>query len=51
MGINSSPGLEGIEKITEVDVAGKIIEFIVNNASEVDNSDCSSGMFCDRIKY
>lgn len=44
-------GLEGIEKTTEVDVAGKIIEFIVNNASEVDDSDCSSGKFRNRIKY
>ena len=33
MEINSSPGLEGIEKATEVDVAGKIIEYIVENAA------------------
>ncbi|MCC2097082.1 MAG: 30S ribosomal protein S6--L-glutamate ligase [Hyphomicrobiales bacterium] len=32
MEINSSPGLEGIEKATGVDVAGKIIEFIEWNA-------------------
>lgn len=32
MEINSSPGLEGIEKSTNVDVAGKIIEFIEKNA-------------------
>lgn len=32
MEINSSPGLEGIEKTTEIDVAGKIIEFIEKNA-------------------
>ena len=51
MEINSYPGLERIEKTTEVDVAGKIIKFMVNNASEVDNSDCSSGTFRDRIKY
>lgn len=31
MEVNSSPGLEGIEKSTEIDVAGKIIEFIENN--------------------
>ncbi|MCA9153942.1 MAG: 30S ribosomal protein S6--L-glutamate ligase [Planctomycetales bacterium] len=30
--VNSSPGLEGIEKATGVDVAGKIIEFIEKNA-------------------
>jgi ribosomal protein S6--L-glutamate ligase len=32
MEVNSSPGLEGIEKATQVDVAGKIIEYIANNA-------------------
>ncbi|WP_106753873.1 30S ribosomal protein S6--L-glutamate ligase [Pannonibacter carbonis] len=32
MEVNSSPGLEGIEKSTGVDVAGKIIEFIEKNA-------------------
>lgn len=30
--VNSSPGLEGIEKATGVDVAGKIIEFLEKNA-------------------
>ena len=28
MEVNSSPGLEGIEKATEIDVSGKIIEFL-----------------------
>jgi ribosomal protein S6--L-glutamate ligase len=32
MEVNSSPGLEGIETATGVDVAGKIIEFIEKNA-------------------
>lgn len=32
MEVNSSPGLEGIEKATEIDIAGKIIEFIEANA-------------------
>lgn len=32
MEINSSPGIEGIEKATELDIAGKIIEFIEKNA-------------------
>jgi len=32
MEINSSPGLEGIENATGIDVAGKIIEFIQKNA-------------------
>ncbi len=43
MEVNSSPGLEGIEKATKIDVAGKIIDFIAKNAVEADNS--------DRIKY
>jgi ribosomal protein S6--L-glutamate ligase len=29
--VNSSPGLEGIEKATGKDIAGKIIEYIGNN--------------------
>ncbi|MFS4438806.1 30S ribosomal protein S6--L-glutamate ligase [Paracoccaceae bacterium GXU_MW_L88] len=32
MEVNSSPGLEGIEEATKVDVAGKIIEFLEKNA-------------------
>lgn len=43
MEINSSPGLEGIEKTTGVDVAGKIIEYIEKNAAPDRNS--------DRIQY
>jgi ribosomal protein S6--L-glutamate ligase len=30
--VNSSPGLEGIEKTSEIDVAGRIIEFIEENS-------------------
>ena len=30
--VNSSPGLEGIEGATKVDIAGKIIEFVQRNA-------------------
>ena len=37
MEVNSSPGLEGIEGITGVDVAGKIIEFIEKRWSELRN--------------
>lgn len=33
MEVNSSPGLEGIETTTGVDVAGKVIEFIEKNAA------------------
>ncbi len=43
MEINSSPGLEGIESATEMDVAGKIIDFIEKNA--VPNK------LSDRIRY
>ena len=43
MEVNSSPGLEGIEKTTGVDVAGKIIEYLAKNAAPGKNS--------DRIKY
>jgi len=32
MEVNSSPGLEGVEKATGIDIAGKIIEFIEKNA-------------------
>jgi len=32
MEVNSSPGLEGIEKATNIDIAGKIIEFLEKNA-------------------
>ena len=32
MEVNSSPGLEGVEKATGLDVAGKIIEFVEKNA-------------------
>ncbi|MEL6301150.1 MAG: 30S ribosomal protein S6--L-glutamate ligase [Pseudomonadota bacterium] len=32
MEVNSSPGLEGIEKATDKDIAGQIIEFIEKNA-------------------
>ena len=43
MEVNSSPGLEGIEKTTEMDVAGKIIEYVSKNAMLGTNR--------DRIKY
>tara|TARA_R110000787_G_scaffold175012_5_gene287572 strand:+ start:487 stop:1392 length:906 start_codon:yes stop_codon:yes gene_type:complete len=32
MEVNSSPGIEGLEKATGIDVAGKIIEFMEKNA-------------------
>jgi len=43
MEVNSSPGLEGIEMATGVDVAGKIIEFIEKNAVK--------GKMRDRMQY
>jgi ribosomal protein S6--L-glutamate ligase len=32
MEVNSSPGLEGIERATQKDIAGMIIQFIEENA-------------------
>lgn len=43
MEVNSSPGLEGIEKATGVDVAGKIIEFIEKNAKQGKQRDKGKG--------
>lgn len=37
--VNSSPGLEGIEKATEIDVAGKIVEYIEKNAAKGNTRD------------
>jgi ribosomal protein S6--L-glutamate ligase len=34
MEVNSSPGLEGIEKATEKDIAGMIIDFVARRALE-----------------
>ena len=34
MEVNSSPGLEGVENATGIDIAGKIIEFIEKNARQ-----------------
>lgn len=43
MEVNSSPGLEGIEQSTGVDVAAKIIEFIEKNAKPGSNRDRIKG--------
>jgi ribosomal protein S6--L-glutamate ligase len=43
MEVNSSPGLEGIEKASEISVASKIIEFLEKNAAPHKTQ--------DRIKY
>jgi len=32
--VNSSPGLEGIEKATGIDIAGKIVDFLERNANK-----------------
>lgn len=47
MEVNSSPGLEGIEKATEVDVGGKIIDFVVKQATPKNSGKSDR----DRIKY
>jgi ribosomal protein S6--L-glutamate ligase len=39
MEVNSSPGLEGIERATGVDIAGKIIQYIERNAKNKLNRD------------
>jgi ribosomal protein S6--L-glutamate ligase len=51
MEVNSSPGLEGIESATGIDVAGKIIEFISKNAEQIEERDHSSSILSDRIRY
>jgi ribosomal protein S6--L-glutamate ligase len=51
MEVNSSPGLEGIESATGIDVAGKIIEFISKNAEQIEELDHSSSILSDRIRY
>jgi ribosomal protein S6--L-glutamate ligase len=33
MEVNSSPGLEGIEKSTNIDIAGKIMDYIATNVA------------------
>lgn len=43
MEVNSSPGLEGIENATNIDIASKIIEFIENNSHD-------RKMIKDRVK-
>lgn len=37
--VNSAPGLEGIEKVTGRDVAGKIIEYVERNAKQRNRKD------------
>jgi ribosomal protein S6--L-glutamate ligase len=43
MEVNSSPGLEGIETATSLDVAGKIIEYIEKNATHGPQKDRGRG--------
>lgn len=43
MEVNSSPGLEGIENTTGVDVAGEIIEYIEDHAHSVTDGNAYSG--------
>ena len=38
MEVNASPGLEGIETITGVDIAGRIIEFVENGARRLSSA-------------
>lgn len=43
MEVNSSPGLEGIEKATKIDVAGKIFEFVEKHVDSSDTRDRVKG--------
>ena len=43
MEVNSSPGLEGVEQATGVNVAGKIIEFVEKNAKPGDTKTKGTG--------
>jgi len=38
MEVNSSPGLEGIEKATGVDIAGRIMDYIDSSISPLDDN-------------
>lgn len=52
MEVNSSPGLEGIEQATGVDVAGKIIEYLEKNVTnEKLREGASRWRKVDRIQY
>jgi ribosomal protein S6--L-glutamate ligase len=41
--VNSSPGLEGIEKATGIDVAGAMVDFVIESAPQGDPRDRASG--------
>ncbi len=41
MEVNSSPGLEGIEKSTGIDIAGRIMDYIATNVTPKENNDDS----------
>ncbi len=43
MEVNSSPGLEGIENSTGIDVAGKVIDFLEKNAKPGNTKDRAKG--------
>lgn len=43
MEVNASPGLEGIEKATKIDVAGAIIQFIEENIESEKGKDSNKG--------
>jgi ribosomal protein S6--L-glutamate ligase len=43
MEVNSSPGLEGIERATRIDVASKVIQFVEKHVDHTDNKDRVKG--------
>jgi len=49
MEVNSSPGLEGIEKATGLDIAGKIMDYIAKNVSPDDGTGKRKRKLKDKI--
>jgi ribosomal protein S6--L-glutamate ligase len=41
--VNSSPGLQGIEGATGIDVAGAMVDFVIQHAPSGDTRDRASG--------
>ena len=46
MEVNSSPGLQGIEQATKLDVAGAIIDYIANQVAFSEHSFHRCQLFC-----
>ena len=44
MEVNSSPGLEGLEKATDLDIAGRIITFTETHTKAQQDQDTQKGL-------